>query len=158
MKKLFLVLSLLMLAVFCQAQSIWKPVPVDLFKAINGNLKAGTAPVTGTWIWRFEANVNLAGYQWDKATKSLVPMSCVGVGPGVGYKHYIPTSATDPTPYENYGFGAAVLFGADINNPDLSKLMIAVEADLFQYLKFGISIAPNATDHFGIFLGTGITF
>ena len=158
MKKLLLIFTILMIAVAVQAQSLFKPVPKDLFTTLDKGLKAGEPFVTHAWLWRFDATVNLEELTWDKATKQFTSSTFSAIGPGIGFKHFIPTSAIDPTPYENYGFSAAVLFGTNIYAPDLSKIKVALEADLFQYLKFGVTYTANTTNWFGIFIGSGITF
>jgi hypothetical protein len=137
------------------------PVRSDLFvskdKALN--LKEGTT--TQTWQWRFDASIALAEMNYNKVTKKLTTTTLSAVGPAIGYQHYVPTSATDPTPFNNYGFGVAVLVGTSIYEPDISSVKIALQANIMQFLKFGATITPKPLQDispFGFFFGTGITF
>lgn len=157
MKKLIILFVFVLLTLGATAQGLFKPVPKDLFTQPKYALKATTGG-THVWLWRFDATINLTELTWDKATKQFVSNSFSAVGPGIGYKHFVPVSSTDPTPFENYGFSAALLLGTNIYTPDFSKIKIALEADLFQYLKAGVTFTGNTKDWFGIFFGSGITF
>jgi hypothetical protein len=156
MKKLFLFIALFGLGISLSAQSLFKPVPTDLFAQAKHTLQA--APVNSVWLWRFDATVSINEAIWDFANKQIISNTFSAVGPGIGIKHFIPKSATDPTPFENYGFSAAVLLGTNIYQPDFTKIKVALEADLFQYIKGGLTFTAGTKNWLGAFIGTGISF
>jgi hypothetical protein len=122
-------------------------------------LPNGTTILSGSWQVRLDATIcPQTAFNWDASLKQFVPTNLSSIGPGIGFKHYVPTSATDLTPFENYGFSAAIMFGANIYKPDLSKISFAQEADLLQYIKFGVTETLNTKNWFGFFIGSGITF
>lgn len=160
MKRKFLLLLIGMtLAITVSAQDIFKPLPKNFLKDNAKALKADGA--YSAWAWRFDASVALAELNYNKETKQLVSSAVSAVGPAIGYQHFVPTSATDPTPFNNYGISAALLFGTNIYEPDLAKFKVAVVANVMQYLKFGVTITPKPGENYspiGLFFGGGITF
>jgi hypothetical protein len=151
MKKLIFLL-LLLLPVIGFSQGLFKPVPSNMFWARSFATPQVTA-VQGQWYWRFDATVSLSEVMYNKVTKSLETSFVGGIGPAIGYQHFIPKSSTDPTPFNNYGISAALLMG--------ERAKIALQANIMQYFKFGITYTPNPLpDMFqvGLFFGGGITF
>jgi len=158
MKKLIVVLLLTILSVVGFSQSIFHPMPNDLFKVVDRSLGISEGTTTHSWAWRFDATVAFTELVYDKTNKQFITSMFSAVGPAVGYQHYVATSSTDPTPFNNYGFSAAILFGKNVTEPDLGAIKLAVIANLFQYFRFGASYTPNTSNHFGILVGGGITF
>jgi hypothetical protein len=168
MKKSIILIFLLVVSTTMFSQGLLHKVTSSIFlidqKALPVGkmllvLPNGTSILSGSWQVRLDATIcPQTAYNWDATLKRFVPTSLNAIGPGIGFKHYIPTSTTDLTPFENYGFSAAVMFGANIYQPDLSKIMFAQEADLLQYIKFGVTETLNTKNWFGFFIGSGITF
>ena len=159
MKRLLIVISLFaLLALNSAAQGLFRPVDKSIFTlTADKGLKATATP--SVWIWRIDATIcPQTAFNWDATLKQFVPTSLSSIGPGIGFKHYVPTSATDATPFENFGFSGAVMLGANIYHPDLSKIELAQEVDVLQYIKFGVTETLNTKNWFGFFLGSGITF
>ena len=156
---LFLFTGMILIGVSLNAQDIFKPMPKSLF-AEQAKAK-GVEGAYSAWAWRFDASVAIAELNYNKETKQLVSNALSAVGPAIGIQHYVPTSATDPTPFNNYGVSAALLFGTNIYEPDLAKFKVAVVANIMQYLKFGVTITPKPGENYspiGLFFGGGVTF
>ena len=65
----------------CQAQSILRPVPKNLFTVQNGQLKAGA---TSPWLWRFDATISpQTAFNWDGTNKQFVPTSLTAIEPAL---------------------------------------------------------------------------
>lgn len=156
MKKLILILFVACMTIAVSAQGLFKPVPKNLFTSEKA-IKAGET--NRALIWRFDATVSIAEMNYNKVTKQLMTSAFSAVGPAIGLQNYVP--GADGLPYNNWGVSAAVLLGTSIYEPDLSSIKIALQANILQYLKFGITVSPKpATDlsAFGFYFGTGITF
>jgi hypothetical protein len=69
---------------------------------------------SSAWISRPAVNIVAAKWWIDKDTKKIdfAPFSAIAVG--IGWEHYVPTSVTDPTPYNDYGFNGLLCFGENI--------------------------------------------
>jgi hypothetical protein len=162
MKKLIISLFLIVLGTVGFSQGLLNHVNSSIFAVDQKALPAGkmllalpngTSILAGAWEWNFDGTVQLSEINYDKVAKNLVTNAVFGVGPCVGYQHYIPTSATDPTPFNNYGFGAGALLG--------EKFKFIVQANILQYFKFGVTITPHPLPNLGVvgvFAGAGITF
>jgi hypothetical protein len=156
MKKLITLLLFAFLAIALSAQGPFKPVP--LFPTVKEKQLAidkGLTFVTTQTQIRFDAVIDVAEVNYDKELKTLVPsgVRTFGVGPAIGFQHYVPKSATDPTPVNNYGFAAGILLG--------DRFKFVAQANIWQLIKFGVIVTPHpAVNIFpiGVFLGTGITF
>jgi hypothetical protein len=148
MKKLMIVFSFLLIGICVQAKSFWKPVPHDLFK-----LKTVQAGNTG--IWLFRPSVEITALQFtvssDKAKVfDVTTLSQAGVG--FSYQHFVDANGT---PFNNYGFNALFLFGADLNGQTPASVSAAVTVNALQYINIGLGY------NFGIkkmFLLTGVVF
>jgi hypothetical protein len=152
MKKLFLIGFLVAMTLAVSAQNIFQPVPDNLFSTEKA-IKAGA--VDHMWLWRFDATVALAEFTYVKEIKQFTFQEFSAVGPAIGFQHYV---VSDTGPFNNYGVSAAVLLGKSIYNPDMAALKVALIGNFFQYFKGGVSYTPNATDHWAVLLGGGITF
>jgi hypothetical protein len=152
MKKLLMIFALAIITIAVNAQGLFKPVQPFAVKV--NNFMMVTEPVKlFKWQMRFDATVSFAEVNYNKAKKVWQTNQVFGIGPAFGIQHYVPKSDTDPTPFNNYGFSGAVLLG--------EKLKFAIQADLMQYFKLGVTITPNPqTDihSIGFFFGGGITF
>lgn len=121
----------------------------------------GIMPEMQKWEWKLDASIDVVEFNYDKDLKQLVSKEFSAIGPAIGYQHFVPTSDTDPTAFNNYGFSAAFLLGQSIYNPDLAAAKIALQANLMQYFKFGVTYTirtPTTISHLGVFFGGGITF
>ena len=161
MKKLIVIFTFAMFTIAMNAQYLFHEVTPAIFKvdktlSLNKptlKLTNGTTILAGVWEWKFDGTVNLAEVDYNKDTKTLVTNAVFGVGPAIGYQHYVPTSASDPTPFNNYGFGAGVLLG--------EKFKFVLQVNVMQYFKFGVTVTPHSDAGIipvGGFVGAGITF
>jgi hypothetical protein len=161
MKKLVISLFFVVLGITGFSQGLLRHVNSSIFtvdqKALPLGktlmLSNGTSILSGAWEWNFDGDIQLSEINYDKVAKNLVTNLVAGIGPCVGYQHYIPKSVTDPTPFNNYGFGAGVLLG--------EKFKFVLQANLLQYFKFGVTVTPHPLPNLGIvgvFAGVGITF
>jgi hypothetical protein len=164
MKKVILLLTLVILAGAIQAQSIWKPVPKDLFTKDATIYNEGGEVLlslenASEWLWRFDGTVLIDELVWHKDTRQFVSVPLSAVGPAIGYKHY--SALPDGTPYNDFGVSAAVLLGTNIYDPSLASAKLVVMVTVFQYIKFGgvyTLNVPADVGHFGIAIGAGINF
>jgi hypothetical protein len=111
MKKLVLIL-LLLIPIGLSAQFL-KPVPHDLFTVEPTTDR--TFRGSSIWLLRPAITVTAIQWNWDKELKQFEASAFQSAGLGVGWQHFIPTSATDPTPFNNYGANALLLLGTDIS-------------------------------------------
>jgi hypothetical protein len=162
MKKIFVFLIFACFALVLTAQNPFKPVSLFPTQEETDNLiSLGLEPITGKWALRFDATQVFAEVNRNAVTKELVTTAFSGIGPAIGYQHFIPTSATDPTPKNNYGVSAGLTLGDNIFNPDLNKIKVVLAANVWQYFKFGIAYTPKPLpdlSKMGFFFGGGITF
>ena len=161
MKKTIILFVFLIIGISLQAQSFWRKLPENYFSTPSVVLKAGEVPASHAWLWRFDATFIGVEQVYDKSTKQFSSVALSGVGPSVGYKHYIPTSDTDPTPYCNFGISAGVLLGADINSWELSSAKIALMINALNWVKVGGAYTvhvPGELSHFSFILGGSIEF
>lgn len=162
MKKLVILLFLISISLTGISQGLFRPVSLFPTKTENDHrVSLGDNAITQKWEWRFDASLSIVELNYNKATKQLASTAFSAVGPAIGYQHFVPTSATDPTPFNNYGFSFAVMLGESIYTPDVARLKLALVANVLQYLKFGVTYTPKpAADIFpvGFFFGGGITF
>jgi hypothetical protein len=152
MKKLIIILVLACFSLAGYSQvSLFKPVPVDLFKSTG--LKAGGS---SAWLWRLSALVVAEELVYDKVTKQFNSKPLSSVGPAIGYRHFTPLS--DGTPYNDFGVNLAVLLGADLNTITPASLKAALVINAFQFINVGGAYTLNATNHWSILLGASINF
>ena len=151
MKKLILITMLAFFAIAVNAQGLFRPVTDQVFNTTTNSIKA--IGDQSAWAWRFDATFAISQQLYNKDTKELEASFKGGVGPFIGYQHFVPKSAIDPTPVNNYGVGLGFLVG--------DKFTIALQGNLWQYLKGGITYTTGLPDNYfplGFFVGTGITF
>lgn len=170
MKKLITLILFATISVAVFSQGLFKPVTSFSTKAENKYIespypslyyKIGEIPITQKWIWRFDATIAIVELNYNKDTKQFVSTAFSAVGPAIGYQHFVPTSADDPTPFNNYGVSAAFLLGENIYNPELAKIKLALVANIMQYFKFGVTYTPKpvvSLSPVGFFFGGGVTF
>jgi hypothetical protein len=162
MKKLIVLLFFASLTFAVSAQGLFKPVTLFPTQVENNRkLSVGEVPLTQKWVWRFDASIAIVELNYNKDSKQFVSNTFSAIGPAIGYQHFVPTSSTDPAPFNNYGFSAAVLLGKNIYDPNLASIKVAVVANIMQYFKFGLTYTPNPSQYispFGGFFGGGITF
>lgn len=113
MKKLILLLLVIVSTVTISAQGFFKPIPKDLFTAEPTADR--TFKGTSIWLVRPAVTVTAIQWNWDKEAKQFNPTAFNSTGLGIGYQHFVPVSATDPTPYSNYGANILLLLGGDIS-------------------------------------------
>lgn len=158
MKKfiVILILAIFSIASYSQKVSLWKPLPKDLFSSTL--YKTGGTQV---WFWRFDATIVADELVYNKTIKQFSSVALSAVGPAIGYKHFVPTSTSDPTPYCNFGVSASLLLGTDIYQASLASMKFALFANVFQFLKVGGAYTLNTPadiGHFSILLGGSINF
>lgn len=159
-----LILSLIFVAIVAMGFSqglLHKVDPFPTIKEKGDMLSKGIIPATSKTVWRFDASIVIVELNYDKTAKKFLANSFSAVGPAIGIQNYVPTSVTDPTPFNNWGISGAFLLGPSIYNPDLAAAKVAIVANIMQYFKFGTTYTFNMPDnisHFGVFFGGGITF
>ena len=105
MKKLLLGVILTLISIAGFSQSIFKPIPKDLF---SSRMKATSDSVAhGVFIPRFTASATLQEFYVNKETNVLEQKFIMKTGVGISYAHFIPV---DGLPYNNYSISALVLF------------------------------------------------
>ena len=151
MRKLIIILIMAFFAITVRSQGLFHPVTTQVFNTTVNSVKAIVDQ--SAWQWRFDATYVISQQLYNKDTKTLEASFKGGVGPAISYQHYVPKSATDPTPVNNYGVGLGFLVG--------DKFTIALQGNLWQYLKGGVTYTTGLTSNYfpiGFFVGTGITF
>jgi hypothetical protein len=119
MRKL-LILFFLLLPLTVMAQSNLKaflrPVPNDLFKVVaTTDQDVRVNQRTSLWLPRPAATLTAIQWNWDGTAKTFHATAFQSVGLGIGWQHFVPTSDTDPTPFNNFGFNALMLLGENIS-------------------------------------------
>jgi len=162
MRKSILFLFLILVSYTGFSQGLFGPLP--LFPSAKEKdqmrLKA-EAPITHYWKWRLDAVFTLMEVNRNKITKEWLTTEFSAVGLAIGYDNFVPKSAIDPTPVNNYGFAIGFAPGRNIQNPDLALLKIITEIHVWQYFKGGLTITPNPPQNIGVigyYVGAGITF
>lgn len=154
MKKLLTLSVFLLVSTAIFSQGLFHKVNPDIFKNTNKNLGLTSETIKGSWQWCLDGTINVALFMWNKDTKNLdAQPPIIGIGPAIGYQHFVPRSITDPTPVNNYGISAAAIL--------TKPFFFGLQANIWQYFKFGLAYIPNPPTndtHFGIFFGGGITF
>lgn len=146
------VLAIMSIAV--SAQSIWKPVPDNLFKTVDGNMRLSALPET--WLWRFSALVVAEELSYNSESKLWESKPLSSIGPAAGYRHY--SALPDGTPYNDFGINAALLLGTDINHIDQASMKAAIVINAFKFINVGGAYTFNNTNHWGILLGASVNF
>lgn len=145
MKKLIVFLALLTTTTVLFSQTgFFKGVDNDLFKGGRG-LNS---------VWLFRPVVELTAMQFTIQNPIQVE-SLSSLGTGISYQHFVPTSPTDPTPYNNFGVNGLVLFTQDPLGVAPAKLAFAVTANVWQYLNVGAGYSLAVKK---FFILTGITY
>jgi hypothetical protein len=151
MKKLLMLLSLILITGAIYAQSIFKPVPSDLFPR-NRSIVATTDQSSSKWLLRAQVaitaiNINL---------KTFETSSFSSIGPGIGWQHYVPG---ETEPFNDYGFSALFLIGQE--QPELENVKaafsIAIVANALGWINLG-PIYDTRSGQFGILTGVSLKF
>lgn len=151
MKKLILVAALLVVTLTAFSQSLWKPVPKDLFTAADRTFRG-----TSIWLPRWTAGVSASQLNYNKVTKKMEPVSFSKIGIGFSWAHYI---ESDGLPYNNFSVNA-FLFLPTLNTDNIISLAVTISA--LQYLQIGFDFEPGKwnSDYFPVspLLGLKYTF
>jgi hypothetical protein len=113
MKKLIILFAIFFVTINLAGQGFFKPVPNDLFSAEQTADR--TIKGTSTWLFRPAITVTAVQWNWDKDSKMFNAQAFQSAGLGIGYQHFTTTSATDPTPFSNYGANLLLLLGTDVS-------------------------------------------
>lgn len=149
MKKLLITIIFVTITFGLFGQSIFKPVPKNLFQTGDKALQ------NGAFLWRFSAQLTATEFQWDKASKGFISLPLSSVGPAIGFRHFVPLA--DGTPFNNWGVNASLLMGVDINAAQPASVKLAITADLFK-LNVGFAYTFTGENHYGFLFGTSIAF
>lgn len=162
MKKLIVSLLFVIIPIIVFPQGLFRKVEsFPTVKEKGDMISKGIIPASSKLVWRFDASIAIVELNYDKEAKKFLSNTFSAVGPAIGVQNYVPTSVTDPTPFNNWGLSAAFLLGQSIYEPDLAATKVALVANIMQYFKFGGTYTFNTPDnisHFGVFFGGGITF
>jgi hypothetical protein len=153
MKKLTIILFFSFFALVVNAQSIFKPIPANLFSQDKYALNQSGTP--SAWLWRFSAQVTAEELIWDKTAKKFNSAPLSSVGPAIGYHHFV--ALADGTPYNDWGVNFAALLGTDINTIVPASIKIALTLNCFQFVNIGIDYGFQAKT-VGILLGASVNF
>lgn len=170
MKKLIVLILFASLTLAGFSQGLFKPVDLFATKAENKYIelpypslyyKVGEIPITHKIVVRLDATIVVAEVNYNKVTKSWSPTPLSAIGPAIGFQSYIPTSATDPTPVNNYGASLGLALGKTVYDPQLAEAKIVLAINIWQYFKFGGTYTfnpPTDIAALGVWFGGGITF
>jgi hypothetical protein len=152
MKKLITILLFATLAVSLNAQSLFKPVPKDLFTQNKAVLNA--TQNASVWLWRISANVTAVELNWNKETKQFDSQPLSSAGPAIGYRHF---TQANGLPYNDFGLNLAVLLGTDITHISPASVKVALIINALQYINVGAdwNFGNNKP---GILIGASINF
>jgi hypothetical protein len=158
MKKLLVIILLFGITVAVSSQSIWRPIPKNLFK---GPLTADrTIKATGIWLPRWTAGVSATQLNYNKVTKKLELGTFSKYGIGLSYAHYIDVEGL---PYNNFSLNG-FMFIPTQGVADAFSLGLTVSAlDIFgMSLQAGVDFEPGKikSDYFPVspLLGIKYTF
>ena len=165
MKKLSLIIIIALIGLSGFSQGLFHKVNSSIFTIQDKNytgqkylLSNGTSILSNKIVWRIDATIAIDENVYHKDTKEWVSNPFGAIGPAIGIENYVPTSTTDPTPYNNWGVSAGIAAGVNILKPDFSSVKIVLQGNLLQFIKGGFTFTLNNKNWFGYFIGTGITF
>lgn len=154
MKKLLITIAFLTITSAGFSQSIWEPIPEDLFTAESTVDR--TFRGTSIWLPRWTAGISASQLNYNKVTKKLEPVSFSKIGIGFSWAHYV---ESDGLPYNNFSVNA-FLFLPTLNTDNIISLAVTVSA--LQYLQIGFDFEPGKwnSDYFPVspLLGLKYTF
>lgn len=153
MKKLITILFFALFAIAVSAQSIFKPLPVDLFTANKTALKA--TQNASIWLWRISGNIVATELTYNKVTKQFDSAPLSAVGPGIGYKHF--TELSDGSIYNDFGVNFLALLGTDIEHITPASIKAALTINAFNFINLGVDYSFGGKT-FGILLGASVNF
>lgn len=170
MKKLIVLLIFACFTFTGFSQGLFKPVAPFATKAENKYIelpypslyyKVGEIPITHKIVVRLDATIVIAEVNYNKVDKIWSPTPFSAIGPAIGFQSYIPTSAIDPTPVNNYGASLGLALGKSVYDPQLAEAKAVLAINIWQYFKFGGTYTfnpPTDIAKLGFFFGGGITF
>jgi hypothetical protein len=127
MKKLIAILFFAVITASVFGQSMFKPVPDNLFKSHSPNYTA--IQNASVWLPRFSAAVVANQFTYNKETKNLDMTLFSKIGLGISYSHFIPVN---DLPYNNFSLNGFVFFPTAE-----SGVSFAVTASALQYVNIG---------------------
>ena len=149
MKKTLLILIFAIIGIASYAQSIWKPVPADLFKTYNKSLTVGQVQKTVEWIPRISAG--LIAVQWTLEDGIIQQSAFNKVGLGFSYARFIDNEGT---PYNDLSVNGFVFFPTDGSS---SALTIAATVSALKYIQVGLDY-DFGLKKVGLLTGIAYTF
>ena len=147
MKKALMVITLAMITIAGFSQGFFKPVDKNLFnkdRAIKSDV----------WLIRPAISITAVQLNWNKTTKSFDASALNQVGLGAGYQHFIEVNGV---PFNNFGFNALLLLGADIGETQPATMSIALTGSLFNYVNLG-ALYSITNKTFGLLTGVTLKF
>jgi len=160
MKRLIVIVLLLGFAIAGFSQSIWKPVPKNLFKKPLTSDSRIQIQGVGVWLPRWTAGVSATQLNYNKVTKKLEIGTFSKYGVGLSYAHYV---EVEGLPYNNFSVNGFMFIPTN-NDANAFSLGLTVSAlDVFgMSLQAGIDFEPGKikSDYFPIspLLGVKYTF
>ena len=147
MKKALMVITLAMITIAGFSQGFFKPVDKNLFnkdRAIKSDV----------WLIRPAISITAVQLNWNKVTKSFDASALNQVGLGAGYQHFIEVNGV---PFNNFGFNALLLLGADIGETQPATMSVALTGSLFNYVNLG-ALYSITNKTFGLLTGVTLKF
>lgn len=153
MKKLIVALFFVAFSAagYSQWDGFFKPVEKNLF-AMESNSK--DKAITNVWLFRPAIAVTAIQLNWNKDTKQMDASALSSAGMGIGYQHFIEANGL---PYNNYGFNAILLLGADLEGSTPATMAFALTGSFFQFVNIG-GLYNFSNKTFGILTGVTIRF
>lgn len=160
MKKLLTLIILILCSSAIFAQSLFKPVPKDLFAPKN-NVNtimgvAGAVVPQNASKWLLRAQVAITAIQIN--LKSFETSNFSNAGVGIGWQHYIPGELE---PFNDYGFNILLLGGKESPSTDLPtnkfSFSVAVVANALGWINLG-PIYDTRSNTIGILTGVSLKF
>ena len=163
MKRLIIVLSFLFIIAGLSAQKwdyLYGNLPDNLFKPVKSfdGLQTIDRIAKSNSVWFFKLNGNITALEvvYIKSTKTFETKTLSGAGPMISLRHYKPD--VNGEAYNDFGIGAGILLGTDINKMDLTSMKAAVNLELIRYLRIGYAYAFNTENHHSILLNGTFDF
>ena len=147
MKKALMVITLAMITIAGFSQGFFKPVDKNLFnkdRAIKSDV----------WLIRPAISITAVQLNWNKTTKSFDASALNQVGLGAGYQHFIEVNGVL---FNNFGFNALLLLGADIGETQPATMSVALTGSLFNYVNLG-ALYSITNKTFGLLTGVTLKF
>jgi hypothetical protein len=155
MKKLiFLLLLLIPVMGFSQNpfKGFFKPIAAT---TLEGRYSVGALTTsTGQFLFRPAIAITAVQLNWNKVTKQFDASALNQAGLGIGYQHF---KTDNGVIFNDFGFNAIVLLGADMNNPQPANVSFALTGSFLQYVNLGC-LYNFTGKNFGILTGVTLKF